>query len=80
LPELKKHHRSFSIDFSLTHWAIFFILAIGIYTIFVGASPPVLRAASLGIVSIRLNLIGRRIIGNHMLALTACLHGILQSL
>lgn len=51
--------------------AIFSILAIGIYTIFVGAQPPVLRAAIMGIVSIPAYLIGRRIIGIHMLAITA---------
>ena len=50
---------------------IFSILAISIYTIFVGAQPPVVRAAIMGIISIPAYLIGRKIIGIHILSITA---------
>ncbi len=51
--------------------AAFSILAVGIYTIFVGAQPPVVRAAIMGVISIPAYLIGRKIIGIHVLSITA---------
>ena len=47
------------------------ILVIGIYTIFVGAQPPVVRAAIIGIISIPAYLIGRKVFGIHLLTITA---------
>jgi competence protein ComEC len=47
------------------------IFTIALYALFVGARPPVLRAALMGIVAIPAYLIGRRIIGIHTLAITA---------
>ncbi len=47
------------------------ITAIGLYTILVGAQPPVVRAAIMGSLAIPAYLIGRKVIGLHTLALVA---------
>jgi len=49
------------------------ISAIGLYTILVGAQPPVIRAAIMGSLAIPAYLIGRKVIGLHALALTAAI-------
>ncbi len=51
--------------------ALLSILAVGIYTLFVGAQPAVLRAAIMGIIAIPAYLLGRKVISFHALALTA---------
>lgn len=53
--------------------AMFSIVVIALYAIFVGAQPAVLRAALMGIISIPAYLIGRRVIGIHSLSITAAL-------
>ena len=54
------------------YWDSFFaILAIFVYTILVGAEPPVVRAAIMGAAAIPAYYIGRRIIGINHLAITA---------
>jgi len=53
--------------------ALLSILAIGLYTLFVGAQPAVLRAALMGIISIPAYLLGRKVIGIHSLAIVAAI-------
>lgn len=53
--------------------ALLSILTVGIYTLFVGAQPAVLRAAIMGIIAIPAYLLGRKVIGIHSLALTAAI-------
>jgi len=53
--------------------ALFSILAIGAYALFVGAQPAVLRAALMGIIAIPAYLLGRKVIGIHSLVLTAAI-------
>jgi competence protein ComEC len=49
------------------------VVAIGVYTVLVGAQPPVVRAAIMGIIALPAYLLGRRLIGLNVLAFTAAL-------
>jgi competence protein ComEC len=49
------------------------VIAIGLYTVLVGAQPPVVRAAIMGIIALPAYLLGRRLIGLNILAFTAAL-------
>ena len=51
--------------------ALLSVMVISCYVFFVGAQPPVLRAGIMAIFSIPAYLIGRKVIGIHLLALTA---------
>jgi competence protein ComEC len=49
------------------------LIAIGFYTVLVGAQPPVVRAAIMGVMALPAYLLGRRLIGLNGLAFTAAL-------
>ncbi len=49
------------------------LIVIGFYTILVGAQPPVVRAAIMGVMALPAYLLGRRLIGLNSLAFTAAL-------
>ena len=49
------------------------VIAIGFYTVLVGAQPPVVRAAIMGVIALPAYLLGRRLIGLNVLAFTAAL-------
>ena len=49
------------------------VIAIGFYTVLVGAQPPVVRAAIMGAIALPAYLLGRRLIGLNVLAFTAAL-------
>ena len=49
------------------------VLAISFYTVLVGAQPPVVRAAIMGVIALPAYLLGRRLIGLNVLAFTAAL-------
>jgi len=49
------------------------VIAIGFYTVLVGAQPPVVRAAIMGVIALPAYLLGRRLIGLNVLAFTAAI-------
>jgi competence protein ComEC len=49
------------------------VIAIVFYTVLVGAQPPVVRAAIMGVIALPAYLLGRRLIGIHVLAFTAAI-------
>jgi competence protein ComEC len=49
------------------------VIAIVFYTIMVGAQPPVVRAAIMGVIALPAYLLGRRLIGMNILAFTAAI-------
>ena len=49
------------------------VIAIAFYTVLVGAQPPVVRAAIMGVIALPAYLLGRRLIGMNVLAFTAAI-------
>ena len=49
------------------------VIAIGFYTVLVGAQPPVVRAAIMGVIALPAYLLGRRLIGLNVITFTAAI-------